>query len=77
MKNRERDREGKEKKRKKDEKLNSSKCETGKAPTVKVVIEFMKKTTVPLQSRVRFVTASVNWLMLDKVQLSYTICCII
>ena len=63
MKNRERETE-KEKKRKekkkKDEKLNSSKCETGKAPTVKVVIEFMKKTTVPLQSRVRFVTASVN-----------------
>ena len=62
MKNRERDREGKEKKRKekKDEKLNSSKCETGKAPTVKVVIEFKRKATVPLQSRVRFVTASVN-----------------
>ena len=45
---------------KKDEKLNGSKCKTDKAPTVKVVSEFMKKTTVPLQSRVRFVTASVN-----------------
>ena len=57
---RDRDRKGKENKQKKDEKLNSSKCKTGKVPTVKVVTEFMKKTTVPLQSRVRFVTASVN-----------------
>ena len=45
---------------KKDEKLNGSKCKTDKAPTVKVVSEFMKKITVSLQSRVRFVTASVN-----------------
>ena len=56
----------KKRKTKKDENLNGSaaSAKTTNAPKVKVVIDFMKKTTVysVLQSRVRFVlvTDSVN-----------------